>query len=284
MTDDGISAAEVLELYGVVPVDRDACTRLLADPASAPGGVPAVDGLLDRLRRDLGAFAPVAPGRTQDPLTALAAYLAFAPEIVAWHQARGVGDDVTRATLADVGRQLALHRQTYGELGLETWWWLAVHMAGALFQLGRLQHQLHRQPTSVPGVVEEGEWVLGLHIPPTGPLGPAEVDRSLATAGTFFARHFPDQPVRVATCTSWLLDPYLVERLAPQSNTAQFARRFTVFGDAVDSADDAMYFTFRTRDLGALDQLPRQTSLQRTVLERIEAGGTWQVAIGYLRL
>ncbi|HEY0474959.1 MAG TPA: hypothetical protein VGD34_24990, partial [Kribbella sp.] len=42
--------------------------------------------------------------------------------------------------------------------------------------------------------------------------------------------------------------------------------------------------TFRSHDLENLDKFPRDTTLQRLVLERIEAGGTWQNAFGYLRL
>jgi hypothetical protein len=41
---------------------------------------------------------------------------------------------------------------------------------------------------------------------------------------------------------------------------------------------------FRTRDLSRLDELPRETSLQRAVLERLDRGESWQTARGYLRL
>jgi hypothetical protein len=128
----------------------------------------------------------------------------------------------------------------------------------------------------------EGEWIVGVHIPEDGGLSPVAVDESLVLARGFLDRHFPDKPVRLATCDSWMLDPYLAERL-PDSNIAAFARRFTV-SRCSPAASDAVYFTFRTRDMADLAQLPRDTSLQRVVLERIDDGGTWQLGHGHLKL
>jgi hypothetical protein len=148
-----------------------------------------------------------------------------------------------------------------------------------------LQFLLHQAPESnpVPGT-EPGEWVIGVHIPETGPLTPDEVDASFDQAREFFPRHFPEYPVRVATLGSWLIDPYLLDHLPQDSNMVRFGRRFTPYGKPTDSQESAVYFTFRSRDLDGLHKLPRDTTLQRLVLDRIESGGTWQNAFGYLRL
>lgn len=276
---------EVLDLYGVTGEDRPECRRLLTDPGSAPGGHPAVHAALSRLREALGA--PIADDEPPDidlhPLTAVAALLGFGPEIARWHAEHGVPDEVSRATLADMGRQLALHRRVHGRFGLDPVWWLTLHLSGSLFALGRLQYLIQPPPPAYQEALGAQEWALDIHIPATGPLVPSAIDESLADARTFFAQCFPGRPVRVATCNSWLLDPYLLEHL-PRSNIAHFARRFTLVGEPFDQPEDAVYYTFRTRDLHHLDALPRATSLQRTVLERIDAGGTWQAARGYLVL
>ncbi len=285
MSDEQLSVDEVLDLYGVTDPDRSECARLLTDPGSVPGGPQAVEAGVSLLREALGApFGDgPPPGVEPDPLTALAALLAFGPEIARWHARQGIPDAVSRATLADLGRQLALHRRMHGRFGLEPWGWLVGHVVGALFHLGRLQYLIQHPPPAYLGTLGAEEWTLDLHIPATGPLLPSAVDESLAEARIFFARHFPDRPVRVGTCNSWLLDPYLLEHL-PQSNIAHFARRFTLVHEPFDMPEDAIHYTFRTRDLEHLDALPRETSLQRTVLERIDAGGTWQAARGYLVL
>ena len=51
-------------------------------------------------------------------------------------------------------------------------------------------------------------------------------DASFAWAPRFFARHFPEDDYRVATCGSWLLDEQLAEYLPETSNIVQFQRRF----------------------------------------------------------
>src|SRR6478736_3993596 len=47
----------------------------------------------------------------------LPAFLATVPQIRALHRARGLTDDVSWATLADLGRQISIHRRTFGVLG-----------------------------------------------------------------------------------------------------------------------------------------------------------------------
>jgi len=270
--------AGTLDLLGVEPADQADCAKLLA---GAPG--PAVAKLLEVLATRLGTEAgpPSRPG--QDELAWVEAYLRFAPEIFRWHAARGVPEDISRDTLADFGRNLAINRRVHGCFGMDTWPWLSHHFTGQLYQLGRLQYLIHRTQDPVPGL-RAGESVLGIHIPESGSLAPGPLDRSLAAARPFFAGCFPERPVRVATCASWLLDPYLPARLDPGSNIVRFARRFTPYGQSVDAATDAVYFTFRTRNMGNLPGLPRETSLQRAVLERIDDGGTWQIGYGYLQL
>ena len=111
---------------------------------------------------------------------------------------------------------------------------------------------------------------------------PRRPSRTPSTAAApFFAEHFPDQHVETAICASWLLDPYLAEHLAPTSNIVSFQRQFTPYGDLRDDELDALYFTFGTRSLDGLDKLPRRSSLQRVVLDRLDAGGRWHVAHGY---
>jgi hypothetical protein len=268
----------LFDLLAIAADDRDGCRSLLDSGRD-------VAPLVAALERSLGSFGdvPVDPGEA-DPLAWLHAYLLFTPTLVAWHRSQRVPDEVTRATLADLGRHLAISRRVTGGFSFQTWDWLQHHLTGQLFALGRLQFELRRSGRPVDSVASAEDWTLAAHIPEAGPLSPALVDTSLARAREFFAAHFPDRPARVVTCDSWMLDPYLAENLDPRSNTSAFARRFTPIGPPTEGDTEALYFVFRTRDLGRVGELPRETSLQRLVLERIEAGGTWQVAAGYLVL
>jgi hypothetical protein len=274
-----VLADEAYRLLGFTEADRKDTRKLAVDPV-------AVADFAAELRRRLGTFPAEGEVRSpDDPHVSIAAFLTTLPDVRRYHHERGISDAVSWATLADLGKQLDVHRRTHGGYGLETHWWMTLHWVGTIYALGRLQYLLHQAPAAkpVPGV-EPGEWVVGVHIPESGPLTPALVDASLDQAREFFPRHFPEYPVRTATLGSWLLDPYLLDHLPRESNVVGFGRRFTPYGEPFDSQGSAVYFTFRSRDLENLENLPRDTRLQRLVLDRIRAGGTWQTAFGYLRL
>lgn len=174
----------------------------------------AVGEFAATLRRLLGTFPGEGDLRVPiDPSVSLAAFLATLPDVRRYHRDRGISNEISWATLADLGRQLSKHRRIHGEFGLKTHWWMCTHWTGMIYQLGRLQYLIHQPTRPVPGV-ELGEWVIGVHIPESGPLIPEVVDESLAQAKEFFVRHFSERPVRTATLGSWLLDPYLLDDFA----------------------------------------------------------------------
>ena len=266
---------ETYRLLGFTPEDQADVSRMEVDSA-------AVDALASRLRDQIGLAETEPSAEAVDELVAVAAYLVTLKDIRKFHTRLGVDDEISWATLADLGRQVGLHRRVHGVFGCETYWWLVSHWLGSLYQLGRLQFLLYREYDDIPGV-SRGEWVLGMHIPETGPLTPSSVDDSLAQARAFFSRHFPDRPVRTVTLNSWLMDPVLASGLPTESNLASFNRRFTPYGDWSDGNPGAIYFTFRTRSLKHLDELPRDTRLQRLVLDQV-AGPGWRHGRGYLHL
>ncbi|RYV52080.1 acyltransferase domain-containing protein [Pengzhenrongella frigida] len=270
----------ILDALAIADVDRPGCLRLLAGAAHDPAVVAAEAELAARL----GTFstAPLDLACT-DPMVWLAAFLRRTPAVRRWYRDRGVPGEVIAATFADVGRNLAKSRSVHGRFSLETWDWLIPHYTGMMFALGRLNFMLHPAPAPIDGVLTAGEWYLGIHIPESGPLTPAAVDASLAHAVTFFAELFPQEAVRTAVCESWLLDPGLVAGMVA-SNMGAFGRRFTALAPAYDDATAGLFFVFRTRDLGRVPTLPRDTALQRLVLDRAAGPDGWQIGTGYLRL
>lgn len=203
-------------------------------------------------------------------------YVAAGPAVREWMLQRGIPQDVVTATLSDLGRQLRLHYRHTGRTGLDAPFWPAVVFSGTFYQLGRLQFDLSLQSGC--------EWVLDVHIPASGPLTPAAVSSSFDRAASFFGQFFPEKPVSAAICASWLLDPYLGVHLPPTSNIVAFQRLFTPVGEPQDDELDAVYFTFGRRSLDDLDQLPRDSSLQRIVLDRLASGESWQLVQGYRNL
>jgi hypothetical protein len=211
-------------------------------------------------------------------------FLAALADVRALHRARGIGDDVSWSTLADLGRNLRRDRLLFGEGGLRTSTWLTPHFRGALYHLGRLQFHRTRLRRAVDALSADGDDALGIHIPETGPLGERECDESIALARTFFRTHFGETPVRIGVCYSWLLDPQLAEYLPAQSNIIRFQRRFTLIGDGGDGDDDILRFVSKRIPPVALAELTPRTTLERAIVGHLEAGKHWQNRTGWLEI
>jgi len=279
-TDDSVA-----ELADIDPETRSAVDTLLAGMTDADRVHAAA--IRDALLAELGSFSSTWPDEIPPGSAAawVSAVLGTVPDVAAWMRAAGIPEPTIATTLGDVGRHLRLEHRNTGRTGFDAPVWMLAVMSGSLYQLGRLQFDLRRRnqvESSLPA--EYGEWVLDVHIPEAGPLTPDAVGVSLQRAVTFFGEHFPDRPVRAAVCASWLLDPYLGRHLDQSSNMVSFQRLFTAFGEPRDDQLDAVYFTFGQRSLDGFDRLPRQSSLQRLVLERLASGQRWQVVHGYREL
>jgi hypothetical protein len=183
---------------------------------------------------------------------------------------------------------VAKHHRRHGVAGVLTPSWVANILRGQLFQLGRLQFQpallggsTGRAIAAVGGPGGPGQPCLELHIPDfLGPLTPAACDRSVEQARAFFAS-VDDGRYPVATCHSWLLDRQLAALLPATSNIVAFQGRFAP-GYAVTEPSDRepVDFVFDDPSL-PLEQLPRDTTLRRVVVDHLRSGGHWYAANGW---
>ncbi|WP_327694165.1 acyltransferase domain-containing protein [Streptomyces sp. NBC_00459] len=286
---------ELVALRRLLTSDSDAM-RLLEE---------CVEGLV----RDMGEIGGAAPwpgeriaelftGQADGEPGALGRYFAVyvfvaaLPYVRAHHHALGVPPEVSRRTLADLGRNMAVYRRRHGRGGVETMWWLALHFHGELFQLGRLQFQRARvgertvELLAATGSAPDADAMcLSLHIPDFhGPLSPAACDRSLALALDFFARHFPGERYTAGVCHSWLLDTRLRRYLEADSNIVRFQERFRIVVDEAEPADSQpVQFVFGNPDLPVAG-LPRRTTVERAVGDHLRAGGHWYIGHGWFPL
>jgi hypothetical protein len=284
----------------------------VAECLPSPGRTPELWWLLERcyqrLAGDVGGIdylirrwpsLPAALG-ARGRLFYAHVFLALIPDVRRWHRARSVPDDVSWATLSDLGRSIATYRRRHGDAGLDRQDWLTLHVRGALYQLGRLQ--FHRSRI-VPGLAGAGPlfWydrtaadamgpgcrlgdaVLGIHIPATGPLSPAACDDALRRARRFFADVFPFEPYRVAVCTSWLLDEQLTGYLPGGSNIVAFQRRFRLIPGTRDDDEGVVASVFGLLP-ASLDDLSPRTTLERAVVAHLRDGGHWRIRTGWLEL
>lgn len=219
-------------------------------------------------------------------------YLGLLPHTAQFHRSCGIPEDISRRTLADIGRNVALYRRRHGVGGLHVAWWLLLHLRGEIYQLGRLQFQRatlgNRTGNSVAAEglpFRPGSPALSLHIPDyLGPLTAPACDRSLDLARGFFPRHFPDEPYAIATCHSWLLDPQLRDYLPQDSNIVRFQQRFTLAYASPEKADkEVIGFVFGD-ERRPLNELPQRSTLERAVVEHLRSGGHWHLGHGWFEL
>lgn len=250
----------------------------LADVAGAATAVGTQLGRWAYAEDPVFGAWPDTDGRPRGLIPLLGLLVAI-PGVREYHAARGISEETTFAALADLGQQLWVFRQTFGEFGLDNSEWLTTAWSGAFFWLGRLQANL--MPYG------DGH-VLSIHIPQTGPLVPEQVDDSFTRAQEFFATHFADAPADALHCDSWLLDPRLAQVLDPESNMVGFQRRWRLVGEPRQADAGTLYFTFRYRARPGEQEdrtgLPRNTTLQRAVLEHLDAGGHWYSYTGLIDL
>ncbi|MFI1441237.1 acyltransferase domain-containing protein [Streptomyces fructofermentans] len=219
-------------------------------------------------------------------------FVAALPHVRAYHRQRGIPADVSRRTLADLGRHLAVHQRRSGTVGLRVPWWIGLHFHGELYQLGRLQFQRARlgghtgRAAAAAGLdTGPGELCLSLHIADfRGPLSPEACDRSLDQAREFFARHYPEERHEVAVCHSWLLDPQLKRYLPADSNIVRFQERFRPAHEETKADDrNPVGFVFGDPEL-PVEGLPRRTGVERAVGDHLRAGGHWYGGHGWFAL
>lgn len=219
-------------------------------------------------------------------------FLALKPLVESWHREHGIPADISRSTLADLGRNMAVHRKRHGTSGFGFQNWLQYHFHGAIYQLGRLQFQRAILGESAGNAIRAaghpygpGDPTLSVHIPDFyGPFRPDLCDASIVRAKKFFAEHFPEETYRVAVCHSWLLDPQLASYLSETSNVIQFQRRFTIVGGNQEATDDVPFEFVFGRKAAEIDSLPRDTGMQRALIDHVRSGGHWRVASGWLLL
>jgi len=280
----------IFDRLAIDEIDRAEILAAWPSPETDVATWGSLERAYQALVTDMGGFRPLelsGPAVDSTPLGRyffVYVYLAALADARRFHARRRIPDDVSWATLSDLGRNLKRDRLLLGDGGLRTSGWLTLHFRGSIYELGRLQfNRMTVRAAHVADAFREGDHALGIHIPESGPLTPEASDESLGQARGFFARHFPETPTRLGLCTSWLLDPQLADYLAPDSNIVRFGRRFTLVGDGYDGDADILRFVFH-RIAPRIDDLPQRTTLERAIVAHLRAGKHWRSRTGWLEL
>ncbi len=211
-------------------------------------------------------------------------YLCLADILRAHYRAEGLDEAIFWSSLADLGYKLEECRLIYGINGSFVGRWFAGFFKLERFALGRLQFELTtlKKPGSYRGTpLPEGSTAINVHIPRTGTrLDHAQVEDAYKTARKFFADTFGDGPA-VFTCSSWLLYPWNLEILPPNSNLRAFIADYEIAqsGDYPDYS--SLWRLFDCNYTGNPDDLPQNSSLRRAYAARVGRGEPIGYGVGF---
>lgn len=121
-------------------------------------------------------------------------------------------------------------------------------------------------------VVERGDSVIRLHIPPFGKLTPELVERTIAATKNFAAKYYPEFKYKAFTCHSWLIDPQLEKLVGADSNISKFMNMFTKI-TCKSKGEDVFNFIFNKPDMNFdIKDLPENTRLHRALKKHYLSG------------
>jgi len=138
---------------------------------------------------------------------------------------------------------------------------------------------VEREPVCLPEkdwecVLETGVQVLFMHIPAGGGMSLEKCAESLREARDFFRRYFPAPEPRALVCWSWMFSPILGEILPADSNLVRFQRELYLC-PVNWRGNDSLWFVFLQKPFDPATA-SRETSLQRAILDYLQAGNIWR--------
>ena len=168
------------------------------------------------------------------------------------------------------------HHRSLGYYGFDRGFWTTRQIGAKLFRIGQLEYELLR---------EDGEKVISLHIPSDTDMEAALLDESIEQAREFLKTYFPEWQNAPMVCQSWLLSPALLPLLPEGSHIRSFQKAFDLQStdpEPMDVLEWVFKLTESQQKTTALQDLPEDTSLQRSLKCFLLAGGKVGTAKGTL--
>jgi hypothetical protein len=137
-----------------------------------------------------------------------------------------------------------------------------------------LQRQVRLPLTDWEPVLRKDSWVLDMHIPAGGGMTPEACLDSHRMALEFFDRHHPGHPWTALVCRSWIFNTQLEQLLPAEANMVRYMRDLYLF-PLRSSGTDGLWNIFLQEPFD-IRTAPRASSLQRAVIEFLEAGNAWR--------
>lgn len=191
-----------------------------------------------------------------------------------------IDESILKNTMADIGTWC----KNNDNKGLKNYAWIQSHLKAELFKIGRLQFQLYICDNATFDYsrlpFDRGEKTVYVHIPQGEKLIFADCVKSIKSAKSFFAKHFPDYKFEYFICESWLLYDENWQFMKPSSNILQFQSLFDIVMSKPDDRQ-AIERIFGKRKL-IKKHYSESTSLKKSAKEFMLSGGKMGEGVGII--
>lgn len=123
--------------------------------------------------------------------------------------------------------------------------------------------------------LSRGDWILDIHVPAGGEMGPEKIVSSLHAALDFFSQHHSDQYPKAFILSTWFMDPKLQNILTSDSNPVRFQRMGWLYPKYMGLG--SLWFVFLSKiSKERIALLPETTSLQHKMKKHLLESGNWK--------
>ena len=121
-------------------------------------------------------------------------------------------------------------------------------------------------------ILREGDRVCNLHIPRSANISPDYVIESMREGLELTKRFYPEFNIKYIVCSSWLLEPKLVEILGEGAKVSSFVNRFLKF-PILSYGTSCLGYVYPGYQSGPVESFPENTTLQRGIKKLMQEGG-----------
>ncbi len=228
----------------------------------------------------------------KDPMFKLALIYSYLPYIKSKYDKSGISEDIFFDTMSDIKIWIDDYIQKSGKIGLKELNWIIHHMNMNLFKVGRLQYQKSVFPYKKQYInngieIKYKDKVWSVHIPRGEKLNARLCEESFDRFEKFAERFVPEYPKDKFVCNSWFLYPENKSFMSKSSNIITFAKMFDLI-ESKEYPSITYRFIFnadinnkkltehkkRFGNYGFIENLPNETSLQKSCINYILNGGS----------
>lgn len=213
--------------------------------------------------------------------------IVFFERLEALYGEAGLSSDIFYNTAADLTCKVRECMDVKGVPGVFVAYWYKGFFNMTRFGIGRFEYEI--KPIGCTAVFDDGETVpegtecLNFHIPSSGEPLADEARYDSYRRAFFFFDKLRKNGRTVFICHSWLLFPDNREFLPPRSNILRFANDFTFVEREEQTEFEDAWRIFGAAAEGPAEDLPEETSLQRSVKERLVKGRPLGLGLGAFR-